>query len=182
MTITCRICGVKTKAKRKDKKFCYRCCHLKNKSRKVIKRKCKWCKKLFTISRGASKKETGKRYCSPSHSLLGARRSRLESALRRGRGEPKRYGGRPSFLTEEERTARKREGMADRFFRKFPDRPRSCQSCGENRIVELAHKTARNGAWRTFGNTRSEDVWILCPTCHRLLDRKILTIQELGLS
>lgn len=73
------------------------------------------------------------------------------------------------------------KGLTQRFFDRYPDRKKECESCGETRIVELAHKIPRMGACRTLKNTKSEDVWILCPTCHRCLDFGIQTKEELGI-
>ena len=68
-----------------------------------------------------------------------------------------------------------RGGLTYRFFKRYPHIPQICQACGETRIVELAHKIPRNGAWRSMKNTTEKDVWILCPTCHRCLDYGIQT-------
>lgn len=67
-----------------------------------------------------------------------------------------------------------------RFFYKYPEIPPICESCRETRIVELAHKVPCFGR-RTAANTTPETVWVLCPTCHRLLDRGILSAKDLGL-
>jgi hypothetical protein len=71
-----------------------------------------------------------------------------------------------------------------RFRRNNPDAPTCCEACGEDRVLEIAHKPShpRLGAWRSVANTKwPEKVWILCPTCHRLLDRMNYTPSELGL-
>jgi len=71
-----------------------------------------------------------------------------------------------------------------RFRLRFPDAPTSCQSCGETRVLDIAHKPEfrRNGHWRSKENTTWPDkVWILCPTCHALLDRKGYEPSSLGL-
>lgn len=47
--------------------------------------------------------------------------------------------------------------------------------------MEIAHKTPRKGVPAIKANTLDEDVWILCPTCHRILDFGIKTASELGL-
>ena len=55
-----------------------------------------------------------------------------------------------------------------------PDAPKFCQSCAETRVLEIAHKPGheRFGERRNNGNQKwPEKVWVLCPTCHRLLDR-----------
>lgn len=61
-----------------------------------------------------------------------------------------------------------------RFYRLNPDAPRACESCGEARVTEIAHKPdhARLGQRRSAANmVWPAMVWVLCPTCHRLLDR-----------
>jgi hypothetical protein len=71
-----------------------------------------------------------------------------------------------------------------RFYRLNPDAPRACESCGEDRVTEAAHKPGyeRIGARRTSKNLRwPEMTWVLCPTCHRLLDRMGYSPEELGL-
>jgi hypothetical protein len=67
--------------------------------------------------------------------------------------------------------------------RRYADIPTACESCGEARILEIAHKPefARNGAWALVSNTLRHMFWVLCPTCHKLLDRGICTQAELGL-
>ena len=72
-----------------------------------------------------------------------------------------------------------------RFYGLNPDAPRSCESCGESRVVEIAHKPGheRFGARRSSENLKwPEKVWVLCPTCHRLHDRMNYSPEELGLS
>lgn len=71
-----------------------------------------------------------------------------------------------------------------RFRRNNPNAPRACESCGDSRVLDLAHKPGkeRNGAWRSVGNSRwPEHVWVLCPTCHALHDRMRYPPEELGL-
>lgn len=71
-----------------------------------------------------------------------------------------------------------------RFYRTNPDAPRACESCGEKRVLEIAHKPGheRFGERRTAANMKwPEKVWVLCPTCHRLLDRMNYSPSELGL-
>ena len=61
-----------------------------------------------------------------------------------------------------------------RFYKLNPSAPRACESCGESRVTEIAHKPGheRLGQRRSSANLRwPEKVWVLCPTCHRLLDR-----------
>lgn len=71
-----------------------------------------------------------------------------------------------------------------RFYRAYPNAPRFCESCGESRVLDIAHKPGheRNGAYRNRDNCKwPEKVWVLCPTCHALHDRMNYSYQELGL-
>jgi hypothetical protein len=76
------------------------------------------------------------------------------------------------------------DGNLLRFYLRYPDAPKKCQACGEDRILDIAHKPEhkRNGAWRSKQNTTIERVWILCPTCHALLDRKGYTAKQLRIN
>lgn len=182
--VTCGCCGETFQAQRITAKWCPKCAIWKAKIllASPVVRACRWCKKEMILSRG-KREVTSQQYCSDECRRLGARKSRVESAKRMAHGEPKRFGGRPQILSREEAASRKKEGMTTRFFRNNPDRNKICEACGESRIVELAHKTPRNGAWRSLKrNTLSEHVWILCPTCHKCLDYGIETAQSLGLS
>lgn len=71
-----------------------------------------------------------------------------------------------------------------RFYRTNPHAPRACECCGEHRVLDVAHKPGaeRRGAWRSSQNCKwPEMVWVLCPTCHMLLDRMHYPPEELGL-
>lgn len=71
-----------------------------------------------------------------------------------------------------------------RFYLLNPNAPRACEACGEKRVTEIAHKPGheRLGTRRSKENLKwPEKVWVLCPTCHRLLDRMRYTPEELGL-
>lgn len=72
-----------------------------------------------------------------------------------------------------------------RFYKLNPNAPRTCESCGEARVTEVAHKPGheRIGERRSSANLKWPTmVWVLCPTCHRLLDRMGYSPQELGLA
>lgn len=72
-----------------------------------------------------------------------------------------------------------------RFRRTNPDAPHACESCGDIRVLDIAHKPGheRNGAWRNAKNcVWPEKVWVLCPTCHALIDRMRYPPEELGLA
>ena len=59
-----------------------------------------------------------------------------------------------------------------------------CSVEGKSQILEMAHKPEfkRNGRHRSLALYERHMFWMLCPTCHKLLDRKIRTPAELGLS
>lgn len=90
-----------------------------------------------------------------------------------GQGDQKVYNSRRPY----------RDSVTGRLRRKYPDLPTSCEACGEDRILEVAHKPGfeRKGAWRVMSNTQRHMIWILCPTCHKLIDRGICVPRELGL-
>lgn len=71
-----------------------------------------------------------------------------------------------------------------RFYIWNPDAPRKCQACGEKRVLEVAHKPGheRCGQRRQKANCHWPSmVWVLCPTCHSLVDRMGYPPEELGL-
>lgn len=86
------------------------------------------------------------------------------------------------------RTRRKEKQLPDsmqiRFYRVNPHAPRACESCDENRVLDVAHKPGHE----RLGDRRRNDrmkwpdyVWVLCPTCHALIDRMHYPPHELGL-
>lgn len=71
-----------------------------------------------------------------------------------------------------------------RFYSLNPAAPHACEACGESRVTEIAHKPG----YERLGKRRTSETlvwplktWVLCPTCHRLLDRMGYTPEELGL-
>jgi hypothetical protein len=73
-----------------------------------------------------------------------------------------------------------------RFYRLNPTAPKECENpaCKESRVLEIAHRPGheRLGQRRSSANMRwPEMVWVLCPTCHRLLDRMNYSPEDLGL-
>lgn len=76
------------------------------------------------------------------------------------------------------------DSMHVRFYRLNPDAPKCCEACGETRVTEIAHRPGheRLGQRRSSANMQwPEMVWVLCPTCHRLLDRMNYLPSDLGL-
>lgn len=77
------------------------------------------------------------------------------------------------------------DSLTTRLRKKFPDLPTVCEAidCGEGRVLDFAHKPEfrRNGAYRVMKYYERHMFWVLCPTCHRLIDCGICTPEELGL-
>ena len=76
------------------------------------------------------------------------------------------------------------DGNLIRFYQWNPGAPRACEACGESRVLEAAHKPAfeRTGQCRAKANSQwPQMVWVLCPTCHSLLDRMNYRPEEIGL-
>lgn len=179
--IICQCCGLSFFSERRTRRWCDDCLSLRLKDRHqfIIERPCQWCKSSMIIQRG-KRNTSNKRYCSIDCKRAAALESRIQSRLRDKLGQPKLPGGRPRLYTKAVATKLRNGSLQVRFFIRYPERHALCQSCGEKRVVELAHKQPRRSAWRTMPT--SEEVWILCPTCHRCLDLGIQTREELGLS
>lgn len=174
--LICVDCSAKFMATRPDKKYCSPSCQSRSGRRRrgeqndVTKngRDCVRCGNHFQIV----PPNTNRRYCSDSCSRDAAREHR-RLFMRRKPGIQKVYNSRRPF----------KDSVLGRLRRKYSDLPFACESCGESRILEVAHKPEfkRNGAWKIVANTQRHMIWILCPTCHKLLDRGICAQEELGL-
>lgn len=134
---------------------------------------CRMCGKHFDLVQG----QGNKWLCSPECRIASNAKGAREFYLRRPQ------------MAEIYRARTKAKHHPDsanvRFYRLNPDAPKSCQSCGENRVTEVAHKPGheRLGERRSSKNLKwPEQVWVLCPTCHRLIDRMHYSPEELGLS
>src|ERR1035438_9566857 len=174
----CCSCGAQFSAKRPDKRYCsFKCQSRVGRLRRHEQtditrsgRDCRICGKHFDIVLPAS----NRRYCSEECAREAAKEQR-RAFHRKNPTAQNTYNEHRPF---------KDSGVVARLRRKFPDLPTACQACGEDRIVELAHKPEhrRNGVWRKMENTKPHMIWVLCPTCHKLLDRGILTAAQLGLA
>lgn len=136
-------------------------------------RNCRVCGKTFSVVR--QRADANRQHCSKDCAAESARSSRR-----------KFHKLKPTKKHEYYRRSRERlgpDGNLKRFYARHPDASRSCQSCGEDRVLDVAHKPGheRKGQWRNVGNTTLDKVWILCPTCHALLDRMGYSPSELGL-
>lgn len=135
-------------------------------------RYCRQCGVFFIQPYGNGRKE----HCSSECARKSARESR-SMFFKRNPEKEKAY-------REKTKSKRIPGGNFDRYKSRYPDCPKACQSCGESRVLDIAHKPeySRNGAWRSKANTTPDKVWILCPTCHALIDRMGYEPESLGLS
>ena len=133
-------------------------------------RNCKHCAKPFSIEWPNSNQQ----HCSLDCSRESARKSRKNF-----------YQRQPHKILEYGRSARKRkpDNRMARLRRRYPQLPSACQSCAEDRVLEIAHRPefACKSVWRNIGNCAPHMIWVLCPTCHKLLDKGICSPEELGL-
>lgn len=172
----CRICGGGFEPQTAWQLYCCRRCSTKSqrnaKGYKTDKvRYCRQCGKSFQ----ASHKQANRQHCSSECAVKSARESRCNF-----------YRRNPSKYNEYQNRWHSKVGTDNnllRFYLRYPDAPKVCQACGDSRVLDIAHKPnhKRNGAWRSKENTTIEKVWILCPTCHALLDRKGCTPEQLGI-
>jgi hypothetical protein len=174
----CGHCGTVFDADRANAKWCSVACLRKarwqqQKLGRMFQRHCKQCGQAFEAGRKGI--DANRWHCSPDCSLKSARQSRSKF-FEKNPAKPREYYAK----------SRKKlgpDGNLKRFYVRHPEAPRACQSCGEHRVLDVAHRPEhrRNGAWRSKTNTTLDRVWILCPTCHALLDRMHYPPGELGL-
>jgi predicted nucleic acid-binding Zn ribbon protein len=178
----CTICGVAFEAKFPHQQRCSRACttvaglrrqRVKDQSLTIEewetrRRLCRWCGQEFRLT---SRDANARQYCSDDCQKAGyAERKKAFHA--RNPGKQSEYNRR-----------RGRDTLIIRLRRRFPDLPESCEACGESRVLDLAHKPqhARNGAHRTLRVYQRYMFWILCPTCHALVDRGVVAPTAMGL-
>jgi len=174
----CRICGGKFSPTRSWHRYCSKKCKYANaKNRRTIKldegRYCRQCGKKFY----PQWKKGGRNFqhCSLKCSTKSARESRC-----------KFFKKNPNKHKEYHKNRKNKVGTDSnllRFYLRYPNAPKKCQACGEDRVLDISHKPKfrRNGAWRSAKNTTIDRTWILCPTCHALIDRKHYNPKDLGL-
>lgn len=134
---------------------------------------CRVCGDWFAVGKG----QHNKWLCSPKCRREGVARSTREFHKRRPEMEQV-YRAR----TKEKKLP---DSNLVRFYRWNPDAPRECESCAERRVLDVAHKPGyeRIGEHRKRDNSLwPEMVWVLCPTCHSLIDRMNYEPRELGLT
>ena len=177
-TRTCDHCGKEYEYKRHDSKYCSQSCgaaHRFSLQPKITEagRQCIVCGKQFSLRRDQSQKKT----CSDA-----CRRARVSQIIREWH---KRNPERESLYRQRTKEKQLPSTNLVRFYRHNPDAPKACECCGEQRVLDVAHKPGyeRNGQWRNINNTQwPEQVWVLCPTCHALVDRMRYSPEELGLT
>ena len=150
-------------------KSAYRKAHPTNTSEHT----CRTCGTKFPIDPG----QYNKWFCSDECRKASIAKSVREFHLR--------HPGRETEYRNRTKEKRLPDSNLVRFRRNNPGAPTECESCGEPRVLDVAHKPnhKRNGAWRNAQNCKwPEMVWVLCPTCHALIDRMHYPPEELGLS
>ncbi len=138
----------------------------------VREHRCRICDSIFPIGPG----QANKWLCSPEC----RRKSNAKSVATFHERRP----AQAAIYRERTRGKKLPDSNILRFYRSNPNAPRACESCGEARVLEIAHRPEfpRLGEWRSRANTQWPlMVWVLCPTCHRLLDRMNYAPHDLGL-
>ncbi len=134
---------------------------------------CRICEKLFPLRKG----QANKWLCSDKCRRAMNAKSVREFHLRRPKME--------ALYRAKTKAKLPPDSSNKRFYALNPDAPRACESCGESRVTEISHKPGheRLGQRRSSANLKWPTMtWVLCPTCHRLLDRMNYSPSELGLS
>ena len=174
----CVECGIEMPGSHIHRRYCSGRCKARWRKKfgpkePVHQHACRICGKVFDIGRGQSNKWLCSDDCRRASQAKSVRtfhtRRPQQEAIYRARTKEKKLP----------------DTNLVRFYRTNPAAPKKCESCGENRVLEVAHKPGqeRRGAWRSSQNCKWPDlVWVLCPTCHRLLDRMNYAPAELGLS
>lgn len=166
----CAVCSkefIPNKFHKYQQRYCSKNCrkqveYKKNRSKHKIKtRKCRHCGTAFAVE---AKEHNNKWLCSDKCKRLRKKWHVAQFAAR----NPHQWCG---------------DGTYKRLSKKYPNTPTACESCGEDRAVEVAHKPEhkRNGKRESKSSINPNHIWILCPTCHTLLDRKGYSPKELGL-
>lgn len=175
-TINCIQCGKLTIVKHGNKRFCSNKCgaayRWKTRPNKITSHICRNCGKEFPIRPDQNQKWT----CSDN-----CRKARVAKIVREWRN---RNPHRESLYRQRTKEKQLPDSNLVRFRRHNPNAPMYCESCREKRVLDLAHKPGheRNGAWRSRENSKwPEKVWVLCPTCHALIDRMHYPPEDLGL-
>ena len=183
---TCLICGIDFAAKFPHQKRCSSACTAVSELRRTRardqtltveeweqrRRLCRWCGLEFRL---ASRSDNNRRYCS-QNCQTAAYAEHVAAFHRRNPNKQAEYSA-------QAHARRGRDTLVIRLRRRYPDLPTACEACGEARVLDLAHKPAhaRKGAHRTLRHYQRHAFWILCPTCHALVDRGAVSPADLGL-
>jgi len=177
-TKRCEHCGLEYSYHRSTSRFCSQICGAAFRWAKQPKvtdrgRTCIVCGAWMALRRDQSQKKTCSAKC---------RRARVAQITREWH---KRNPERESLYRQRTKAKQGPESNLLRFRRTNPNAPMACEACGELRVLDVAHKPGkeRNGAWRSATNcVWPEMVWVLCPTCHALIDRMHYPPAEFGLT
>lgn len=140
----------------------------------------KVCVICATLFMPPTKMSANARYCSDACRIEGVRTN-----------HKKFMGKNPGIQNVYNRARETKEGgnsgtLQQRLYKRYPDLPRCCESCGlaEDGILEAAHKPGfeRNGGQQVMKFYERHMFWMLCPNDHKRLDRKLKTPEELGLA
>ena len=171
----CLRCLIPFLRTRSCKRYCSDACRLAAhaaRHNKDPRRPCRVCGAVFVrVGQGHANKQ----HCSLTCAAESARASRAKFYRR----NPDRVA---TYRARAKAKASRDTGLA-RLWKKYPELPRACEACGESRVLDIAHRPEhrRNGAWRTMANTTPLTIWVLCPTCHALLDRLGHSAEQLGI-
>ena len=158
------------------KKYCNSKCKARYRKKQpktdTARHKCRICGKIFPITKEQGNKWLCSDKCRKASNAKSVRefhkRKPHQEVIYRSRTRDKCYP----------------DGVMHRFYKWHPNAPKKCEACGEDRVLEIAHKPGheRVGARRTKKNQQWPlMVWVLCPTCHRLLDRMNYKPEDIGL-
>jgi hypothetical protein len=170
----CVFCGIEFQATRAWHKYCSHKCQEKKRRKDagLVSDNGRFCKQCG----GHFVPDTPQRqHCSVECAKVSAKQSRA-SFLKKNPNIYEKY-------YQRSREKNGKDGNLVRLYKRYPELPKCCESCGESRVLDIAHRPEhkRNGAWRNLQNTTPEKIWILCPTCHALLDRKGYEPKQLNL-
>lgn len=137
------------------------------------KRYCRQCGKEFIVG---NKNGNNKQHCSDECSVKSARES-VHRFFKKNPNAHKKY-----YKNHKKKYGA--DSYFKRLYRQYPNAPKWCQACGEDRVLHRAHKPefALRGAWKNKNNTSLDKIWLLCPTCHYLLDYMGYTKEQLRIT
>lgn len=159
------------------KKWCSENCAAAARYRAALKRpaprECRTCGTAFS--------PLGRAGANRQHCSLECSRQSATASRRAFHATNPKYSRR--YYDRPRKTPRPQLRTLERLWRKYPELPHACEGCGESRVLDVAHRPqhARQGAWRTMEVMEPHMIWVLCPTCHALLDRAGYSAAALGI-